>query len=409
MANTLDVLKERGFLSQITDEAAVRKAFDSGPVTCYIGFDPTARSFHVGNLVQIMMLAHLQRSGHRPIALVGGGTTLIGDPSGKTELRQMLTPEAIDQNIARIKGQFSRYISFDTGATLVNNAEWLLGLNYIDFLREVGPHFSVNRMLAAEAYKIRMETGLTFLEFNYQILQAYDFLMLYRRYNCTMQLGGDDQWGNILAGVDLIRRMDQQTAQALTTPLITTADGKKMGKTAAGAIWLDPELLSPYDYYQFWINTDDRDVARFLALFTFLPMEEVNRLAALKDADIRRAKAVLAFEATKLTHGDADAHKAEQAAQSVFGGGASGEANLPTTELPRTRLEGGVNIIDLFLACGLEQSKGDVRRLITQGGAFLNETRVATINLTVTLDHLDDNGAILLRAGKKRFHRAVAV
>lgn len=409
MANTLDVLKQRGFVSQITDSAAVQAAFEAGPVTCYIGFDPTARSFHVGNLVQIMMLAHLQRSGHRPIALVGGGTTLIGDPSGKTELRQMLTPEAIDQNIARIKGQFSRYVNFDDGAVLVNNAEWLLGLNYIDFLREVGPHFSVNRMLAAEAYKIRMETGLTFLEFNYQILQSYDFLMLNRRYGCTLQLGGDDQWGNILAGVDLIRRMDHRTVEAMTTPLITTADGKKMGKTASGAVWLDAELLSPYDYYQFWINTDDRDAGRFLALFTFLPMDEINRLAALKDADIRHAKSVLAFEATKLNHGEMEAQKAEQASQSAFGGGAGGDENLPTTAFPRTRLEHGINIIDLFLACGLEQSKSDVRRLITQGGAFLNETRVANVNVTISLEHLDEKGAILLRAGKKRFHRALVV
>ncbi|MBM3265323.1 MAG: tyrosine--tRNA ligase [candidate division Zixibacteria bacterium] len=406
MNNTIDIWKERGFVSQTSDETAVRRAFDAGPVTCYIGFDPTAPSFHVGNLVQIMALTHLQRNGHRPVALVGAGTAMIGDPSGKTELRRMLTPDHIDQHITRLKSQLSRYLDFDTGALLVNNGDWLRELNYIEFLREVGVHFSVNRMLAAEAYKIRMETGLTFLEFNYQVLQAYDFLMLYRNYGCTLQMGGDDQWGNILAGVDLIRRIDRGAAEAVTTPLITTADGKKMGKTAAGAIWLDAEKMSPYDYYQFWINTDDRDVERFLALFTFLPMDEVRRLGRLRNADIREAKRTLAHEATKITHGEAEALKAEQAARSVFEGQGDME-NVPTTRLNRTRLEQGLNVIDLFAECGMGQSKSDVRRLIQQGGASVNGVAVTGIETTVTLRNADENGVMVLRAGKKRYHRVI--
>lgn len=408
MPGAFDILQERGFVSQVTDEEAIRRAFDTETVTCYIGFDPTARSLHVGNLVQIMMLAHIERSGHRPIALVGGGTAMIGDPSGKDELRRMLTTEAIDDNIAWIKRQLGKYLDFESGATvMVDNAEWLRQLNYIEFLREIGMHFSVNRMLTAEAYKTRMETGLTFLEFNYQILQSYDFLMLHRNYNCSMQLGGDDQWGNIVAGVDLIRRKDRASAQAITSPLITTSDGKKMGKTADGAIWLSADMLSPYDYYQFWVNTDDRDVGRFLALFTFLPMDEIQKLASLEGADIRQAKAVLAYEATKITHGEKEAESAQQASQSAFSGASDGSDNLPTTEIDQTRLAEGINVIDLFVETKLGQSKSEVRRLIQQGGASINGERVPDINLTITPDHLDD-GAILLRAGKKRYHRVVS-
>lgn len=407
MTNAFEVLKERGFVRQVTDEDAVRRAFDSGPVTCYIGFDPTADSLHVGHLVSIMVLAHLQRCGHTPIALVGGGTAMIGDPTGRTELRQMLTREHIERNVGGLKTQLSRYLDFDSGkARLVNNAEWLLELRYIDFLREIGRHFSVNRMLAAEAYRIRMETGLTFLEFNYQILQAYDFLMLFRDYGCTMQMGGDDQWGNILAGVELIRRMDGGAAEALTTPLITTASGQKMGKTAAGAVWLDPNRVSPYDYYQFWINTDDRDVGRFLAFFTFLPMDEVKRLAALEGADIRKAKKVLAYEATKITHGESAARKAQQGAQSVFGDARSGTDNLPTTRIPASRLVAGIPVVDLFLEAGLGSSKSDVRRLIQGGGAYIDGERIDDVDAVVTKTQTD-GGTLLLRAGKKRYHRVV--
>lgn len=407
MSGAFDVLKERGFVSQVTDEEAVRRAFDTGTVTCYIGFDPTARSLHVGNLVPIMMLANIERCGHKPIALVGGGTAMIADPTGKDELRPMLTTEAIDDNIAWIKRQLGNFLDFESGATLmVNNAEWLRQLNYIDFLREIGTHFSVNRMLTAEAYKTRMETGLTFQEFNYQILQSYDFLMLYRNYGCTMQLGGDDQWGNILAGVDLIRRKDRALVQAITAPLITTSDGKKMGKTAKGAIWLSAGMSSPYDYYQFWVNTDDRDVGRFLSLFTFLPMDEIQKLASLQGADIRQAKAILAYEATKITHGEEEAKNAQQAAQSAFTGASNGADNLPTTEVDSVRLEEGINVIEMFVEANLGNTKSEVRRLIQQGGASVNGERVPDINLMINTDHLDD-GTILLRAGKKRYHRVV--
>ena len=407
MSGAFDVLKERGFVSQVTDEEAVRCAFDTETVTCYIGFDPTARSLHVGNLVPIMMLANIERCGHKPIALVGGGTAMIADPTGKDELRPMLTTEAIDDNIAWIKRQLGNFLDFESGATLmVNNAEWLRQLNYIDFLREIGTHFSVNRMLTAEAYKTRMETGLTFQEFNYQILQSYDFLMLYRNYGCTMQLGGDDQWGNILAGVDLIRRKDRALVQAITAPLITTSDGKKMGKTAKGAIWLSAGMSSPYDYYQFWVNTDDRDVGRFLSLFTFLPMDEIQKLASLQGADIRQAKAILAYEATKITHGEEEAKNAQQAAQSAFTGASNGADNLPTTEVDSVRLEEGINVIEMFVEANLANTKSEVRRLIQQGGASVNGERVPDINLMINTDHLDD-GTILLRAGKKRYHRVV--
>ena len=405
MTNAFDVLKERGFVSQVTDEEAVRRAFDEGPVTCYIGFDPTADTLHAGNLVSIMILAHLQRCGHLPIALLGVGTASIGDPSGKTELRQMLTRTELETNADGIKATLSRYLDFNDGkALLVNNADWLMSLQYIDFLREVGRHFSVNRMLAAEAYKIRMETGLTFLEFNYQILQSYDFLMLSREYNCMMQMGGDDQWGNILAGVELIRRMDGKSAEAVTTPLVTTASGEKMGKTASGALWLDASKVSPYDYYQYWVNTDDRDIEKWLATFTFLPMEEVRRLGALEGADLREAKSVLAFEATKITHGEEEAHKAREAARSVFGGGDS--IDLPTSEIPLAQLSGGMGVIDLFVEAGLGKSKGEIRRLIQQGGAYVNGDRIDDIHTSISPAHIDE-GSLLLRAGKKRYHRVI--
>lgn len=407
MTDTFDVLRERGFVQQATDEAAVRRALAETVVTGYVGFDPTADSLHIGNLVQIMALAHLQRGGHHPIAIVGGGTAMVGDPSGKTELRKMLTREQIQANITRIKAQLSRYLDFEDGrAILVDNTEWLLDLKYIDFLRDIGRHFSVNRMLTAESYKSRLETGLTFLEFNYQLLQAYDYLMLYRRYGCTLQMGGDDQWGNILAGVDLIRRLEGTTVHAITTPLITTADGRKMGKTATGSVWLDPEKCSPYDFYQFWINTDDRDVGRFLTSFTMLPMDEVRKLAALQGADLRQAKTVLAFEATRLTHGEDEARKAQHAARSVFGEETEGMTDLPTSTISPDRIEAGIPVTDLFVEAGLCTSKSEARRLIQGGGAYLNGERIDDFEMLVTPRHVRD-GPILLRAGKKRYHRVV--
>ncbi len=406
MSSVFDVLKERGFVSQVTDEEAVARAFGEETVTCYIGFDPTASSLHIGHLVQVMALAHVQRGGHNPIALVGGGTAMISDPSGKDELRPMLTAETIDQHITRIKTQISRYLDFDSGkAMLVDNAEWLRTLNYITFIREIGEHFSVNRMLTAEAYRLRMETGLTFLEFNYQILQAYDFLMLYRNYGCTMQLGGDDQWGNIVAGVDLIRRKERAAAQAVTTPLLTLSGGQKMGKTLGGAIWLDPDMTSPYDYYQYWVNVDDRDVEGLLARFTFLPMEQVRELGALEGEKIRHAKSVLAYEATKVTHGEAAAAEAQRGASSVFGGAWNGGDHVPTVEIGRKRLEAGINVVDLFVEANLGKTKSEVRRLIQQGGASVNGEKVSAIDRILDTGDLDEEGTLLLRAGKKRFQR----
>src|SRR4030043_272021 len=334
-----DLFVERGFLEQVTDEANLRELLKR-KVTCYIGFDPTASSFHVGNLVPLMSFAHMQRHGHRPIALVGGGTGLVGDPSGKDEMRQILTYEEINKNAETQKKQFSRFLDFsEERALLLNNAEWLTRLNYIDFLRDIGVHFSVNRMLATESIKIRLETGLSFIEFNYQLLQAYDFWHLFKNYDCMMQMGGSDQWGNIVAGIDLIRRLEGKQTYGVTSPLIMTADGRKMGKTEKGAVWLDPQRTSPYEYYQFWINTDDRDVRRFLALFTFLPMEKVEEYGKLKGADLRKAKEILAFEATKIVHGEKEAEKAKSDSRAVFSISVSGSLNLAGDSVPTTSIE----------------------------------------------------------------------
>jgi tyrosyl-tRNA synthetase len=407
MNTAFDTLQARGFVQQVTHPEILQARLQNEQVTFYIGFDPTATSLHIGNLLTIMAMVHMQQAGHRPIAIVGGGTAMVGDPSGKTELRQMLTPEAIEHNALAIRGQLERYLCFegDNAALLLNNAAWLSDLRYIDFLRDIGRHFSVNRMLTFEAYKQRMETGLSFLEFNYQLLQAYDFLKLYQDYNCILQMGGDDQWGNMVAGVDLIRRVAQGEAFALTFPLLTTATGQKMGKTAAGAIWLDAEQTSPYEFYQFWINVDDRDVARFLRYYTLLPLEEIEALAKLSGAEMRQAKEALAFEATALTHGQAAAATAQQAARAMFHG--DGEAaGMPETSLPRARLDTGLLAADLFVEAGLAESKSAARRLIRQGGASLNGTKLADADATISTAHVQD-GALLLRAGKKRYHRIV--
>ena len=322
MENVFDVLRARGFVQQVTHPDVLRQRLGSECLTFYIGYDPTARSLHIGSLLTIMAMAHMQRAGHRPLVIVGGGTAMIGDPSGRTEMRQMLSPDTIAQNVQALRAQLQRYLSFegDNGAIIVNNADWLAELKYIDFLRDIGRHFSVNRMLTFEAYKQRLETGLSFLEFNYQLLQAYDFLVLFQRYGCVLQIGGDDQWGNMVAGVELIRRVADGEAFVMTFPLLATASGQKMGKTAAGAIWLDAELTSPYEFYQFWINVDDRDVQRFLKYYTFLPLEEIARLGTLQGAELRQAKEVLAFEVTKLTHGEDEARKARDAAHALFEG-----------------------------------------------------------------------------------------
>ena len=401
-----DILQERGFISLMTDEDALRRHFAAGPVTFYIGYDCTADSLHAGHMVTIMAMMHLQQAGHRPIGLVGDGTTMIGDPSGKTEMRRMLDEATIRANGEALKTQLNRFLHFDEGKAIYeNNAKWLLELKYIPFLREIGRHFSVNRMLAAEAYRQRLERGLNFIEFNYQLLQAYDYLELYRRYGCTVQMGGDDQWGNLLAGVDLIRRMEGATVHAMTYPLMTTATGEKMGKTAAGAVWLDANRLKPYDYYQYWINCDDRDVEKLLKIYTFLPLDEIRRLAALRGAELRHAKQVLAFEATKIAHGEAAAIAARDAARAAFVGDGDLSA-MPTTTIPRQRLEAGLGVLEIFAEVGLTQSRSEARRMVQQGGIYINNARVTDIEATITPRHLTDDG-ILLRAGKKRYHRLV--
>ena len=413
-----DVLEERGFIEQVTDEVRLRQLL-KGKVTCYIGFDPTASSFHVGNLVPIMALAQMQRHGHRPVALVGGGTGLVGDPSGKDQMRQMLTRGEINRNAGVQKKQFSHFLDFSKDqALLLNNADWLTKLNYIDFLRDIGVHFSVNRMLATESVKVRLETGLSFIEFNYQLLQAYDFWHLFKNYDCVIQMGGSDQWGNIVAGIDLIRRLEGKEAYGITFPLIMTADGRKMGKTEMGAVWLDGERTSPYEYYQFWINSDDRDVKRFLALFTFLPMEDVEENGKLQGANLRKAKEVLAFEATKIVHGEKEAEKARNTSKTLFVRASNGEIavesgtvaissehSMPTTSMDSERFIEGIPIFRLFETTGLCPSSSEARRLIEQGGAYLNNERVAKFDDLVTLKDFKGGNTIFLRAGKKKFQR----
>ncbi len=400
-----DVFVERGFIEKVTDEERLPEILEE-QVTCYIGFDPTASSFHVGSLVPIMSLAHMQRYGHRPIALVGGGTGLVGDPSGKDEMRQILTYEEIAKNAEAQKKQFSLFLDFsEDKALLLNNADWLTKLNYIDFLRDIGVHFSVNRMLAAESVKIRLEAGLSFIEFNYQLLQAYDFWHLFKHFDCLIQMGGSDQWGNIVAGIDLIRRLEGKQAYGITFPLIMTADGKKMGKTEKGAVWLDPQRTSPYEYYQFWINTDDRDVRRFLALFTFLPMKEVEEYGELKGADIRKAKEILAFEATKIIHGEEEATRARNASRALFSKGKASDEAIPTTFIAIEKLLEGVPAFKLFEMASLCTSGSEARRLVEQGGAYINDRKVEKFDEIIKEQDFDAEGTVLLRAGKKKFHQ----
>ena len=400
-----DVFRERGFFQQVTDGAALLAKSAEGPLTGYIGFDPTADSFHVGHLIPLMALLHLQREGHRPIALVGAGTAMIGDPTGKNEMRKMLSVEQLDANCEGLKRQLGLLLDFEAGAILVNNADWLRGLHYIEFLREIGPHFSVNRMLTFETFKTRMETGLSFIEFNYMLLQSYDFLELHRRYGCVLQLGGDDQWANIISGVDLVRRMDRAQVFGWTFPLHTTASGAKMGKTEQGAVWLDAAKTSPYDYFQYWVNVADADVGMCLRLFTLLPMEEVRDLARLEGADLRQAKARLAFEATRIVHGEEEARRAEAGARAMFGGtGDMDEA--PGKALAAARLAAGVPLPELLCDLGLAKSRGDARRLIQQGGVKVNGARADDVDLSITAQHLE-HGTVLLQVGKKKFHRVL--
>jgi len=399
-----DVLKERGYIAQCTNEDEVRKMLANEKVTFYVGFDPTADSLHVGHFLGLMVMAHMQRAGHRPICLVGGGTGTVGDPSGRTDMRKMLTDEDIEYNCNRFKEQMARFIDFsDDKALIVNNGDWLRKLNYIELLRDVGPHFTVNRMLTAECYKNRMEKGLTFLEFNYMIMQSYDFLELHRRYNLKLEMGGDDQWSNIIGGVELTRRKTGDAVYGLTFTLLTKSDGKKMGKTAGGALWLDKEKTPVYDFYQYWRNVDDADVEKCLALLTFLPMEEVHRLGSLQDAAINEAKKVLAYEVTKLVHGQEEADKAQAAAEAVFGGSGSNE-NMPTIQL--TAENEGQKLLDILVAGQVFESKGEGRRLIKQNGLSLNDAKVADPDYVLTDGDFTDGEAIV-RKGKKKFYRLV--
>ncbi len=395
-----DVLEERGYIEQCTHEKELRELLNEKSVTFYIGFDPTADSLHVGHYVQVMVIRHMQQAGHKPIALLGGGTGMVGDPSGRSDLRQLMTVAEIDENCRRFHNQLARFVDFGAGQAIsVNNADWLRELKYIDFLREVGSQFSVNRMLTAECFKARLERGLSFLEFNYMLMQSYDFLELYRRYNCQLQLGGNDQWSNIINGVDLVRRLDGGQAFGLTFKLLTTSAGQKMGKTAKGALWIDERRTSPYDFYHYWRNVDDSDVENCLALLTFLPMDEVRRLGAYRDAKINEAKEVLAYEVTKLVHGEEKAKKAAEAERALF---SSGGGEIPAVVMDAADFAAGMNVIDAYLAAGLVASKGDGRRLIEQGGAYIKEKQIGDIAHRITLADFEE-GKLLLKKGKKTF------
>ena len=403
--SVFDVLQERGFIAQVSHEEEIREMLEKEKITFYIGFDPTADSLHVGHFIALMAMAHMQRAGHRPIALLGGGTGMIGDPSGKDDMRKMLTPEFINHNIECFKKQMSKFIDFSDGkALMVNNGDWLLNLNYVNLLREVGTHFSVNHMLAAECYKKRWDKGLTFFEFNYMIMQAYDFYTLHKNYNCVLQMGGDDQWSNMLAGVELIRRKDQKPAFCITCKLLTTSDGRKMGKTEKGALWLDAEKCSPYDFYQYWRNVDDSDVEKCLALLTFLPMDEVRRLGAYKDEKINDAKKVLAYEVTKLIHGQAEADKAVKATEALFGGGADMD-NVPTLEI--TEADKTAKLVDLLTAQKVFSSKREARQMIAQRGLYLNNAAVEDPEFALTPELFAKDGGVLIRKGKKKYYRIV--
>ena len=410
MNAALETLKERGFLQQCTDLEGLSKLMDSGPVTFYVGCDPTGPSLHIGHMVPFFALRHLHEAGHHGIALIGAGTARIGDPSGKSEMRKMLSYEQLDANADSIRAQLDRFVGFDgVTAYTENNKDWLASLNYIDFLRDIGRHFSVNRMLSFEAYRMRMETGLSFIEFNYQLLQSYDFLQLYKRRGCRLQIGGDDQWGNIVAGIELIRRVEGVECFGLTFPLVTTADGKKMGKTEKGALFLDPAQTSPYDFFQYWRNVCDADVERFLLMFTFLPAAECRELGRAKDAGINKSKERLAWEITALIHGKEEADKALAAAKAAFGAASGGDVTqVPSKGIARADLDKGVGVLDLFVYAGLAPSKSEARRLVQQGGAVVNERKIEDEKASVDSGWLDSEGALMLRAGKKRFFRLVA-
>ena len=403
----LDILKERGVLAQMTFPEELYEQLKE-PTTFYVGFDPTADSLHIGHYIPIMAMAHMQKAGHKPIALMGGGTAMIGDPSGKTDMRKMMTVETIDNNVAHIKQQMARFLDFSEGqAIIVNNGDWLRHLNFIDFMREIGSLFTVNKMLAADCYKARMatENGLSFLEFTYMLMQSYDFLELFKRYGCRLQMGGNDQWSNMLGGADLIRRKERESAFACTFQLLLTHDGRKMGKTEKGALWLDPAKTSPYDFYQYWRNVDDKDVAKCLGLLTFLPMDEVNRLSALEGSQINEAKKVLAYEVTKLVHGEEEAIKAQEAAAALFSGAGMG-GSITTTEITHKQLAADARVTTLLALSKIAASNSAARRLIEGGGVSVNDEKISDVKAVVTEDMFGEDG-LMLKSGKKKFHRFI--
>ena len=400
-----DELLARGLIAQCTNEEKVKHLLENEQITFYIGFDPTADSLHVGHLLQLIVMSHMQKAGHRPIAIIGGGTAMVGDPSGRTDMRQMMTKEIIKHNGDCFKSQMSNVVDFSEGqAIMVNNADWLLNLNYIDFLRDIGVHFSVNRMLTAECFKSRLEKGLSFIEFNYMLMQSYDFLELYRRHNCVLELGGDDQWSNIINGIDLVRRCENKEVYGMTFALLTTSDGKKMGKTQKGAVWLDPKKTTPYDFYQYWRNVEDANVIKCLKFLTFIPVEEIEKMAEWKDAQLNEAKEILAYEVTKIVHGEEEADKVRAAARAVFGGGANSD-DMPTTVLSADDfVDGQLFVTDMLVKAKLAPSKGEARRLIDQGGIAIDDNKVTDVRAAVTAADFE-KGYIIVKRGKKVFHK----
>lgn len=399
-----DELVERGLIAQVTDEEEIKELINNGKATFYIGFDPTADSLHVGHFMALCLMKRLQMAGNKPIALVGGGTGMIGDPSGRTDLRQMMSVETINENCEKFKQQMSRFIDFSDGkALMVNNADWLRDLNYIDFIRDIGSHFSVNRMLTFECYKQRMERGLSFLEFNYMIMQSYDFYRLYKDYGCNMQFGGDDQWSNMLGGTELIRRKLGKDAYAMTITLLLNSEGKKMGKTASGAVWLDKNKTSPFDFYQYWRNVGDKDVIKCLKMLTFLPLEEIKEMEKWQGSELNKAKEILAYELTELVHGKEEADKAKEAATAIFKGGVSSE-NMPSTDITKDELNEEPTLLDIMLKAKLIPSKSEGRRLIKQGGVSVNDEKVTDVNKTVTMEDFN-NDEMIIKKGKKVYHK----
>lgn len=404
--NVFDTLKERGLIAQTTHEDEIKELLGKEKITFYIGFDPTADSLHIGHFMQLIVMKHMQNAGHRPIVLLGGGTTMVGDPTGKADMRPMITQEVIQHNADNFKKQMSKFINFDgENAIMVNNADWLLKLNYIDFLRDVGVHFSVNRMLTFECFKTRLEKGLSFLEFNYMLMQSYDFYKLHKDYGVIMEFGGDDQWSNILGGIELIRRKDGKQAYGMTFTLLTTSEGKKMGKTEKGALWLDPEKVSPYEFYQYWRNVDDADVIRLLKLVTFLPLEEIAEYEKCEGAELNKAKCLLAYEVTKMVHGEEEAKKANDAAMAIFTGGNA--ADMPSETVEDSVIDSGINVLDLLVKVGLIPSKAEGRRLIQQNGLTINNVKITDVSTVIDNTYFENENEMIVKKGKKKFLKIV--